>query len=175
MTDNYCTRVGHHCGDIRLVNDLDFYGLVSGTVTVPPRLRFRLHGKIAGDLVVQNNALVAIHGNVSGAILNYGGNVRVWGAVGAAQDFGTRKSLARGAAKNAAPARIAVTGKAGSALPARHRVNPATVGKGKARKAGWASWIVPDEDPEIAAESLPHFGIKHGGCCSCRPAAKKLP
>lgn len=164
MTVNYATRVGHHCGDIRLVNDLDFYGLVSGTVTVPPRKRFRLHGKIAGDLVVQKNALVAIHGMVAGAIRNHGGHVMVSGVAASAKDCAPRSGLEAGAGC------ITLNGR-GMKMPALAAAQKTD----KRKKAGWASWIAADVQPDAPAQSLRHFGVKHTDCCACRPSAKKLP
>src|SRR5476649_3003388 len=76
---------GRHDGDLRLENDLDFCGLVTGTVTVPPGLRLRLYGQICGDLIVQKDGQASIYGSISGVVQNQGA-VRILGRAGCLEE-----------------------------------------------------------------------------------------
>jgi cytoskeletal protein CcmA (bactofilin family) len=93
MIHLYLPKSGLHHGDLHLAHDVEFHGLVTGSVTVPSGMRLRLHGRIAGDLVVQKNAYAAVHGSVSGAVLNQGAEVTILGKAGAIRPESTSAIL----------------------------------------------------------------------------------
>ena len=93
---------GRHDGDLRLVNDLDFCGLVTGTVTVPPGMRLRLYGKISGDLIVQTDGKASIYGSIAGAVQNHGA-IRILGRAGRLLEAGNAATIINDRAAMAAP------------------------------------------------------------------------
>ncbi len=74
-------------GSIRLDRDVQFYGVVTGSLTVPRGRIFELHGTISHDLIVERGATVMVYGTVAGLLQNQGGDVRVFGSVGSVVDF----------------------------------------------------------------------------------------
>ncbi|MGO4570113.1 hypothetical protein AB4Z52_35065 [Rhizobium sp. 2YAF20] len=78
-------------GSITLDRDLRFYGLISGSLTVPKGRRIELHGTVNHDLIVEAGATALIYGSVGGTLINRGGDVSVWGTVGAVSDYDQAK------------------------------------------------------------------------------------
>ncbi|MGG6892376.1 hypothetical protein [Rhizobium sp. BR 315] len=74
-------------GSIRLDRDVQFYGVITGSLTVPRGRTFELHGTVLHDLIVETGAIVVVYGSVAGLLKNKGGNVRVFGVVGSVMDF----------------------------------------------------------------------------------------
>jgi hypothetical protein len=74
-------------GSIRLDRDVRFYGVITGSITVPRGRTFELHGTVLHDLLVEPGAVVMIYGSVAGLLKNKGGDVRVFGVVGSVIDF----------------------------------------------------------------------------------------
>ncbi len=68
-------------GPFRVDADLEFAGMVVGTLIVASKISLRLTGT-ADDLVVESGARAIVHGTVNGTILNEGGYVEVHGKVG---------------------------------------------------------------------------------------------
>lgn len=75
-------------GDHTLVEDLALRGIVVGTLTVPAGITLELDGTVTGDLVVEAEARAEVRGTVRGAVENRGGDVAVYGTVGAVLDIG---------------------------------------------------------------------------------------
>ncbi len=73
-------------GSIRLDRDVRFYGIVTGSLTVPRGRTFELHGTICNDLIVEAGAIVVVYGAVGGVLRNEGGDARVFGSVGSVMD-----------------------------------------------------------------------------------------
>ena len=73
-------------GSIRLDRDVQFYGLITGSLTVPKGRFFELHGTISHDLIVEPGATAVIYAGVGGLLRNQGGDVRVFGSVGSVMD-----------------------------------------------------------------------------------------
>ncbi len=148
---------GHHYGDISPTNDLEFHGLVHGSVTVAPGRQLFLRGRIAGDLIVGKDAMAAVHGTITGAVLNRGAHVYISGSAGSVRDTGHRRTylnhraVARktnfiaaqglGAEPGAGPA-AAYGLLLPPAPPSRDPVLDAA--HGLKSRAGWTSWITPD-------------------------------
>ncbi|HWA68984.1 MAG TPA: hypothetical protein VG821_04005 [Rhizomicrobium sp.] len=88
MIHLYLPKSGLHEGDMRLANDLEFHGRVTGSVTVPAGRRLRFHGNISGDLIVQRNAQAAVYGSIAGAVLNHGAAVNILGMAGSVRNMG---------------------------------------------------------------------------------------
>jgi hypothetical protein len=59
-------------GDLDIVSDKNFSGLVTGNVFVKNGATFTLHGLVAGDIIIEADARANIHGSVSGGIRNNG-------------------------------------------------------------------------------------------------------
>lgn len=74
-------------GSIRLDRDVQFYGVITGSLTVPKGRTFELHGTVLHDLIVEPGAVVVVYGSVAGLLQNKGGDVRVFGVVGSVMDF----------------------------------------------------------------------------------------
>lgn len=74
-------------GDHRLGEDLDLRGTVVGTVTVPDGITFELDGMVTGDLIVETGGRTVVHGTVSGSVVNRGGNIVIYGMVGAIHEL----------------------------------------------------------------------------------------
>lgn len=71
-----------HEGNLRLAEDIELFGLVTGSVTVPSGICLLLYGGISGDLIVEQTAEATVHGTVGGSLINNGGEVQVFGTVG---------------------------------------------------------------------------------------------
>ena len=81
-------RANHQIdGPHTLTSDLEFHGLVTGSLTVPSGLEVRLHGFVTGDLIVEKGAIAFVAGKVDGAVMNQGGRVKIDGMVGAVRDY----------------------------------------------------------------------------------------
>lgn len=74
-------------GDHILDEDLALCGMVVGTLTVPAGITLELDGTVTGDLVVEAEARAEVRGTVLGAVENRGGDVAVYGTVGAVHDI----------------------------------------------------------------------------------------
>lgn len=74
-------------GSVRLDRDVEFHGVIIGSVTIARGRTFELYGTICHDLVVEAGAIVTIHGSVAGTLKNHGGNVHVFGEVGSVLDY----------------------------------------------------------------------------------------
>jgi hypothetical protein len=83
---------GHHFGNISVTDDLEFFGLVHGSVTVVSGRQLRLHGRTSGNLIVKQDALAAVHGSIMGAVLNRGAKVSVSGMAGKMRNVGNAKT-----------------------------------------------------------------------------------
>ncbi len=136
---------GHHHGDISVARDLEFHGLVHGSVTVEPGRQLYLHGRIAGDLIVEKDALAAVHGCIRGAVLNRGAHVLVVGSVGSVRDTGRGRTTVnhRAAVKriNALASGSRPDGYGQLTAPSPDRADPVLAGDGSRSRAGWKSWI----------------------------------
>lgn len=81
-------RANHQIdGSHSLTTDLEFHGMVTGTLTVPTGREVRLHGLVTGDLIIEKGAKALVAGMVNGTVVNHGGDVRIDGMVGAVRDF----------------------------------------------------------------------------------------
>ncbi|NTJ63088.1 hypothetical protein G6M50_07760 [Agrobacterium rhizogenes] len=78
-------------GSIRLDRDVRFYGLITGSLTVPKGRICELHGTISHDLIVEPGATAVVYGTVAGLLRNQGGDVRVFGSVGSVVDSDATK------------------------------------------------------------------------------------
>ncbi len=78
-------------GSIRLDRDVQFYGLITGSLTVSKGRICELHGTISHDLIVEPGATAVVYGTVAGVLRNKGGDVRVFGSVGSVLDFDETK------------------------------------------------------------------------------------
>lgn len=147
---------GHHYGDISPANDLEFHGQVHGSVTVAPGRQLFLRGRIAGDLIVGKDAMAAVHGTITGAVLNRGAHVFISGSAGSVRDTGHRRTflnhrvVARKTNFIVAQGLGVQTGAAPAAAhgllappPAPSR-DPVLEAHGLKNRAGWTSWITPD-------------------------------
>lgn len=74
-------------GSIRCDRDVRFYGVITGSLTVPRGRTFELHGTVLHDLIAEAGAVVVVYGSVAGILKNKGGDVRVFGVVGSVMDF----------------------------------------------------------------------------------------
>lgn len=92
------TFSGQHEGDLRLSEDLELLGMVTGTLTVPQGRYLDLKGTVKADLVIENGGRAVVRGKVDGTVRNLGGDVEILGMVGAVHDVGaTRSTIASGA------------------------------------------------------------------------------
>lgn len=121
MMHLYQSKSGLHLGDLLLSHDVEFHGLVTGSVTVPPGKRLRLHGRIAGDLVVQANAYAAVYGSVTGAVLNQGAEVTILGRAGALHRESSTVTMINDAPKSAEMPAVAASPAETPAQPLRRK------------------------------------------------------
>lgn len=68
-------------GDLKVAYELEFHGLVTGSVMVTDTGFLILHGTISGDLIIEEGGVVDMFGTVSGNLVNKGGTVQVSGIV----------------------------------------------------------------------------------------------
>jgi len=73
---------GHFDGPVLLTRDTIFYGTVVGDMTIAPGVHLELMGSVIGNLIVEDGATASVRGIVSEAVINRGGSVEVFGAVG---------------------------------------------------------------------------------------------
>src|SRR5215204_372201 len=73
---------GHFDSSVVVTQDTIFHGTVTGNMTVLPGVHLELIGNILGNLFVESDATVTVWGVVSDAVINRGGVVEVYGAVG---------------------------------------------------------------------------------------------
>lgn len=77
-------------GDLLLNEHAELHGTVTGTVTVPLGVKFRMRGTVLGNVVVESGSEVYIYGTVSGTVVNRGGFLKIFGTVGQiARESGT--------------------------------------------------------------------------------------
>jgi cytoskeletal protein CcmA (bactofilin family) len=80
-------------GDLTVEDDLVLRSMVTGNVIVADGAHLELRGLIGGALRVDAGGVAAVHGTVSGPIVN-AGSVEVWGMVhGSIEDVGGRLLL----------------------------------------------------------------------------------
>ena len=68
------------------VRRTEVLGTVVGDITIPTGAAYAVLGVVIGSLIVEPGASVAIRGTVNGVLVNYGGDVEVFGAVGRISD-----------------------------------------------------------------------------------------
>src|SRR5262245_27020803 len=68
-------------GNVRVVDELALYGMVTGDVTVAPNATLHLHGMACRNLTLEPESHVDLHGMVTGNVMNGGGHLRVYGTV----------------------------------------------------------------------------------------------
>ncbi len=66
--------------------DTTLHGMIDGDAIVPSVRTLIVHGMITGDLRAERDSVVEIHGMVVGSVINRGGQVKVFGMVGAIID-----------------------------------------------------------------------------------------
>jgi hypothetical protein len=72
-------------GTLQVDNDLEFAGLVTGTIRVTAGATLVLEG-MAGDLIVGPGATAIVLGTVTGAATNHGGHLEIHGTIGSTSD-----------------------------------------------------------------------------------------
>lgn len=75
------TQHGKIEGDVEVDCDLEMFGMFTGDVTVKRGGLLILHGMANKSLVVEDGAVVEIHGTVVGHVINDGGRVSIDGRV----------------------------------------------------------------------------------------------
>lgn len=75
-------------GDLIVTDELEFHGMVTGSIKVAGTGLLMLHGMCCGDLLVEPGSRVDVHGTVIGTLVNRGGAVRVFGVLGGLRDDG---------------------------------------------------------------------------------------
>lgn len=73
-------------GPCRLEADIELWGLVFREVIVPDGITLVLHGVARTDVIVEKGGRAVIHGTVAGCLINLGGDVEIFGTVGALAD-----------------------------------------------------------------------------------------
>ena len=73
-------------GPVTISSDMELLGVATGTVTVPSGVHLVMQGMIMGDLIVEQGGRATVNGTVTGVILDHGGEVQVFGVVGALRD-----------------------------------------------------------------------------------------
>jgi hypothetical protein len=68
-------------GDVRIVDDLDLHGMITGSATVAPGRQLELHGVVCEDLILEEGSTVNLYGTVSGSVYNRGGQLNVYGVI----------------------------------------------------------------------------------------------
>lgn len=77
-------------------------GMAVGTVTVPEGIALELNGTPTRDLLVDSGGRARIRGTVVGVVVNRGGDVVIYGTVGAVRDLaGTTSSMPKRCATTA--------------------------------------------------------------------------
>jgi len=66
---------------------VSFSGMITEGATVKPGVLFELGGMVCGDLTVERGGEAIIRGTVNGTVRNMGGQVAVFGSVGAILDL----------------------------------------------------------------------------------------
>jgi hypothetical protein len=88
---------------LTLNEDALIEGVVIGDVVVSAPASLDLHGLVTGDLVVEAGASVRVHGRVRGLVTNLGGELDVFGAIGALIGTGSTHLAAGALVARAAP------------------------------------------------------------------------
>lgn len=68
-------------GPLTITEDATIHGVVIGDVFVSKDTRLEVHGVVIGDLIVEEEGAAVVHGTVKGAVINRGGEVKIFGAV----------------------------------------------------------------------------------------------
>lgn len=71
-------------GDLRVQEEFNLHGMVTGSVRVDPRGILRLHGMVSRDLVLEPSSHADLYGMVIGNVVNRGGHLRVFGMINGA-------------------------------------------------------------------------------------------
>lgn len=74
---------GSYEGSLTIAQDATIQGVVVGDVVVSGPATVDVHGLVTGDLFVEAGATVRVHGRVRGLVTNLGGELVVFGAIGA--------------------------------------------------------------------------------------------
>lgn len=69
-------------GDLVLSEELQLYGMITGTISAGAGSVLWLHGMCCGDLVLGQGAEVQLYGTCAGHVFNRGGVLSVYGVVG---------------------------------------------------------------------------------------------
>jgi hypothetical protein len=80
---------GRIAGQLTITHDVILRGTVQGDDWVTGGAALTLYGLVAGDLHVDEGGCAIVRGTVSGAVINKGGRVQVFGTVGEVTGFGT--------------------------------------------------------------------------------------
>ena len=80
---------GRIVGQLTITHDVVLRGTVDGDAWVSGGAALTLYGSVAGNLHVDEGGCTIVRGTVSGAVINKGGRVQVFGTVGEVTGFGT--------------------------------------------------------------------------------------
>ncbi|MET1173787.1 hypothetical protein [Paenibacillus amylolyticus] len=67
--------------DLEILEDTQLKGTIVGSTTVHPNIEFKLDGTVTGSVIVRENGKVIIRGTVLKGLVNYGGDVEIYGVV----------------------------------------------------------------------------------------------
>jgi hypothetical protein len=73
-------------------SDLELHGMNAGHATVVLGVTLVLHGMVTGNLTVEADAMAVVRGTISGTVTNRGGDVTVFGTVGAIADADPKRA-----------------------------------------------------------------------------------
>ena len=84
---------GKIVGDYVVSQDLNLHGRITGNVVVQDKTRFEVHGLVDKDLSIESGGEAAIYGTVTGNVYNQGGNLSVYGVIGGNLHKGTGETF----------------------------------------------------------------------------------
>jgi hypothetical protein len=90
-------------GSLTLTEDVLIEGVVIGDVVVSAPANLDVQGLVTGDLILEAGASARVHGRVKGLVTNLGGDLAVFGAIGALSGTGPTCIAAGALVGRAAP------------------------------------------------------------------------
>lgn len=67
-------------GDVTISENTELLGMIVGNVRVIDSI-FELDGTVVGNLILEENCIVNLHGTVNGHVINQGGDLKVFGVI----------------------------------------------------------------------------------------------